>query len=272
LTPDSELLTTALRAAEAAAAVHRRYAGTIREDGIERKGRADFVSKVDLEAQRAAVAVIRARHPGHGILSEEEDGETGPSTLSRPRSDGPVWIVDPLDGTTNFLHDHPAYAASVGVWIGDEPVAGAVVAPATEERWWGVRGGGAFRNGVPIRTSRLRDLSTALVGTGFPFKFPEQLPRYLGEFSRVLLGTAGIRRGGAASLDLCYLAQGSFDAFWEGTLAPWDIAAGVVIVREAGGIVSRRDGTPLTAAESGSIVAANSPSMHEDLRALLGAD
>ncbi|MEX1256999.1 MAG: inositol monophosphatase family protein [Gemmatimonadota bacterium] len=270
MTSESDLLATALRAAEAAATVHRRYAGKLRGESVQRKGRADFVSRVDLEAQHAALSVIRERHPEHRILSEEDDGETGPSTPAASHAEGPIWIVDPLDGTTNFLHDHPAYAASVGVWTGGDAVAGAVIAEATEERWWALRGEGAFRNGTRIRTSPLRDLSTALIGTGFPFKHPEQLPGYLKDFARVLLSTAGIRRGGAAALDLCYLAQGSLDVFWEGTLAPWDIAAGVVILREAGGVATRRGGGQIAADESGSVVAANSPELLEAMHALLG--
>jgi len=276
LTSEPDLLATALRAAEAASAVHRRYAGKLHGESVRMKGRADFVSRVDLEAQDAALAVIRERHPDHRILSEEETHAEAPVTVGgaphlaaagSPDPNAPIWIVDPLDGTTNFLHDHPAYAASVAVWSDGEPVAGAVIAQATDERWWALRGEGAYRNGVRIRTSGLRDLSTALIGTGFPFKHPEQLPEYLDDFARVLLSTAGIRRGGAAALDLCYLAQGSLDAFWEGTLAPWDIAAGTLILREAGGAATRRDRSPLTAEESGSVVAANSPerlqAMHE---------
>lgn len=269
MTSELELLDTALRAAEAAAEVHERHAGRLRAQDASQKGRADFVSHVDLEAQEAALAIIRRRYPDHRILAEEEDGRTGPSSSRTKGEDGPLWIVDPLDGTTNFLHGHPAYAASVGVWIGDDPTAGAVVSSATGEKWWALRGEGAFRNGARIQTSPLRDLSLALVGTGFPFKHPEELPRYLDEFARVLLATSGIRRGGSAALDLCYLAQGSFDAFWEGTLAPWDVAAGLVILAEAGGIAVRRDGGPVSKTGSGSVVAANSADLLAALRRVL---
>jgi myo-inositol-1(or 4)-monophosphatase len=262
-----ELLDTAIRAAEAAAAVHGRWAGRIRTSDARRKGRADFVSRVDLEAQEAALQVIGERFPHHPILPEEEDGHT---PVPPPDDGTPLWIVDPLDGTTNFLHGHPAYVASVGVWIGDEGVVGAVVASATAERWWAGRGAGAWRNGDRIRVSPPCPLEEALVGTGFPFKYPEELPDYLPQLSRVLAASSGIRRGGSAALDLCYLAQGSLDAFWEGTLAPWDVAAGLVILSEAGGVATRRDGAAIGARASGSVVGANSAELLAVLGDVLG--
>jgi myo-inositol-1(or 4)-monophosphatase len=177
--------------------------------------------------------------------------------------------VDPLDGTTNFLHAHPQYAASVGVAVRGAPVAGAVVASATSERWWAARGTGAFRNGERIRVSPVRDMRGALIGTGFPFKKIEQLPDFLREMAVVLPACSGVRRGGSASLDLVYLAQGSLDAFWEITLDPWDVAAGLVILAEAGGVAVRRSGEPMDAVSSGSLVAANSPELLASLRDLL---
>jgi len=264
-----ELLDTAILAAEAAASVHRAWAGRIRTADARRKGRADFVSRVDLEAQEAALEVIGERFPSHPILPEEQEGQT---PEPGPDDGTPLWIVDPLDGTTNFLHGHPAHVASVGVWIGGEGVAGAVVAPATAERWWASRGAGAWRNGERIRVSPPCSLEEALVGTGFPFKHPEELPDYLPQLGRVLGASSGVRRGGSAALDLCYLAQGSLDAFWEGTLAPWDVAAGLVILREAGGLATRRDGSPIGARTSGSVVGANSAELLAALGAALDCD
>ncbi len=278
----SALVDTARESAEAAARVHRAQAGRIRvEEATEKRG-ADFVTRVDTEAQEAALAVIRDRFPEHRILSEEEDGRTGPlsweareeeSGEEEDSSDSPgfLWIVDPLDGTTNFLHGHPAYVASVGVVLGIEPLAGAVVASATEERWWAGRGLGAFRNGRRIRVSEVQELRWSLVGTGFPFKRLEQLHTYLEELERVLPATSGIRRGGSAALDLCYLAQGSLDAFWEGRLDPWDVAAGLAILYEAGGVASRKDGGKLRVPEAGSILAANAPELMERLRSVVNA-
>jgi len=250
-----ELALTALAAADAAAAVHRRDQGRIVLEGASEKGRADYVSKTDMDAQAAALAVIRSRHPGHLVLAEEDERPVAERVAGWDGS--PMWVVDPLDGTANFLHGHPQYAASVAVAVDGRPVAGAVVAPATGERWWAARGEGAFRGGVPIRVSPRRPLRDALVGTGFPFKLLERLPEYLGQLDRVLRGSAGVRRAGAAALDLCYLAQGSLDAFWELFLHPWDFAAGWLIVEEAGGVMAKEDGSPLELADCGVLGAAD---------------
>lgn len=278
------LLSTALEAAEAAARVHLHYFGEVGLDGAREKGPSDFVSLVDLEAQEAAMAVILERHPDHGVLAEEDTGgEAGRRSERKwPENGGYLWIVDPLDGTTNYLHRHPQFAASVGVGrsTGREAVgagrgqtaileAGAVVAARTGERWWARRGQGAFKNGVPIRVSALRSVRTALVGTGFPFKEPDLVPRYLQELQRVLPASGGVRRGGSAAMDLCYLAEGILDGFWEEDyLSPWDVAAGLVILREAGGIATRLDGSEI-GLDDGSILAANSPEVLEELGALV---
>lgn len=272
-----ELVKTALRAAEAATAVHHHHAGRVDVVGASEKGTSDFVTRVDLEAQRAGLGVILERHPDHHVLAEEDDPEplrvarssggngrivSDPSAAAR--LPGTVWIVDPLDGTTNFLNGHPMYSASVGVFVDGEPRAGAVVCGPTGERWWAARGQGAFRNGRPVRVSGLGSLRSALVGTGFPFKVPDRVPEYVDQLARVMTNSAGVRRGGSAALDLCFLAQGTFDAFWELFLNPWDVAAGMVIIREAGGVVTRLDGSEPDLAE-GSILAANSPEMLEEL-------
>jgi len=284
------LLTTALAAAEAAAAVHLRHFGSVGVDSAAEKGHSDFVSQVDLDAQEAALGVIARAYPGHAVLAEEEPepGSRSPSgggsSLIRDESEGSgyLWVVDPLDGTTNFLHRHPQFAASVGVWhrsAGDQgppgfshgPTmeAGAVVAPRTGERWWARRGEGAYKNGVPIRVSSTPTLKSALIGTGFPFKEPTLIPRYLGQFQRVLPASGGIRRCGSAALDLCYLAEGTLDAFWEEDyLSPWDVGAGLAILQEAGGVATRLDGKAIGVG-SGSILAANSEGLLEELRSLV---
>jgi myo-inositol-1(or 4)-monophosphatase len=304
------LLHTALAAAEAAAQIHLRHFRRVGVGSAREKSPSDFVSRVDLEAQEAAVAVIRARFPGHGILAEEEGEETGSSTVagaerSWPEDGTPLWIIDPLDGTTNFLHGHPMFAASVAVGrmvsaeeaatgtglAGGAPsgssapagvlpsatptkracgpsgvlLAGAVVAPRGGERWWAHRGGGAWKNGLRIRVSALPTLRPALVGTGFPFKEPPLVPRYLEQLGRVLPAAGGVRRGGSAALDLCYLAEGILDGFWEEAyLSPWDVAAGLLILQEAGG-VARRIGEEPLALDDGSLLAANSAALLEEL-------
>lgn len=267
----SHLLTTARASAAAAAEVHRRWAHRVGPGEAVDKGRSDFVSQVDREAQDAALRVIRERHPHHRILAEEEDGSAGRPQRWTGTGDPslPLWIVDPLDGTTNFLHGHPMYAASVGVVLEGRPVAGAVTAPATGEEWWGAAGEGSFRNGRAIRVSAIGDLALALLGTGFPFKHPAEVPSYLKQLGQVLLRTSGVRRGGSAALDLCYLAQGTLDAFWEAHLSPWDVAGGLAILSEAGGIWMRQDGSPLALHEGGSVLAANGPRLLRALRDLL---
>ena len=256
------LLTTALEAAEAAAAVHLRWAGRVSVREATEKEARDFVSAADVEAQRAALAVIRARHPDHEVLAEEEDGQAA-VTGSRP-----VWVIDPIDGTTNFLHGHPMYVVSIAAVVAGRPEAGVVACAPTGDRWWAARGGGAFKNGTPMHVSSPPALRTALVGTGFPFKAIHLLDRYLGQLGRVLTNSAGVRRGGAAALDLAFLAEGIFDAFWELDLRAWDVMAGVLLIEEAGGVITRMDGSRIDL-EDGSILAAANPEIHAALRKLV---
>jgi myo-inositol-1(or 4)-monophosphatase len=261
------LLSTALAAADAAAAVHRRDRGHVLVENASEKARADYVSRTDTDAQRAAVEVIGTRFPDHQILVEEDERPVAERLAAWDGS--PLWVVDPLDGTANFLHRHPQHAASVAVVVEGMPVAGAVVCGATGERWWAARGEGAFRGGLPISVAPPRRLRDALVGTGFPFKLVDQLPTFLGQLDRVLRNSAGIRRAGAASMDLCYLAQGSLDAFWEIILHPWDFAAGWLIVDEAGGTLTKLDGSPLSLGDQ-ALLGASTPELADELRAALG--
>lgn len=274
-----QFLSTALAAAEAAAQVHDAHAGKVRSEDIRDKSTSDFVSHVDMEAQAECIRRIRYDFPDHGILAEEDDEEDDPGTEADARAvreradpDRPVWVVDPLDGTTNFLHGHPAYASSVGVVVGGRVVVGAVVSAATRESWWASEANGAFRNGEPIEVSRTSQLALALVGTGFPFKRPDLLPPYLQHFRRVLPATSGIRRCGSAALDLCFLAQGSLDVFWELHLDPWDVAGGLAILTEAGGVARRLDGPKLDPLEAGSVLAGNSTGLMEALAEVIQAD
>jgi myo-inositol-1(or 4)-monophosphatase len=261
------LLRTAIEAADAAARIHRRDAGRIVLSGATVKARADYVSQTDLDAQDAALAVIRGQYPDHVVLAEESDE---PVAEQLARWDGrPMWIVDPLDGTANFLHGHPQYCASVAVAVDGRPAAGAVASGSTGERWWASAGRGAFKNGRRIEVSTERPLQEALVGTGFPFKALDLMPSYLGQLDRVLRSASGVRRAGSAALDLCYVAQGSLDAFWEEILMPWDFAAGVILVQEAGGVITGSDGGEL-AIEPGRVRGANSGPLLDELRATLG--
>lgn len=260
------LLATATLAARAAARLHRDAA----RDGGHRRVDAktlhnDFVTEVDIAAQEAALAVIRARHPGHSIMAEEEGGEHpgAPGT-------GYVWLVDPLDGTTNYMHRHPYHAASVAVWDAGGPLAAAVDAQALGKVWTAVRGRGACEDTRPTRVSRTADMRAFLLGTGFPFKAHDVMEPYLRQLGRALRKTSGVRRTGAAAIDLAYVANGILDGFWEARLAPWDFGAGVLLVTEAGGAVERVEGGPVGPAP-GSVMAANSARALARLRAILGA-
>jgi myo-inositol-1(or 4)-monophosphatase len=253
------ILNTARAAADDAVAVQRAHAGRVRPDDWGSKGTTDFVSFVDREAEAAMVSRIRGHFPGATILAEEDDYPVA----GAHDPDGLVWILDPLDGTTNYLHRYPAYAASVGVVAGSRPVAGVVVSGATGERWHASAGGGAFRDDERIMVSGITGLERALIGTGFPFRSPDLLPAYLRQFDHVMRRTAGVRRAGSAALDLCHVASGWFDGFWEQSLAPWDVAGGALIVREAGGVVTRLNGDDDVLGH-GSILAGN-PAIHAAL-------
>ncbi|MFQ5679791.1 MAG: inositol monophosphatase family protein [Gemmatimonadota bacterium] len=237
---DAELLDAAVQAAERAAELHRREAGRLDPDGWHEKATADFVTEVDREAERLIVETLRERFPDHALLAEEGTWFEPRGDPSETRSAGsgapPVrWIIDPLDGTTNWLHGYPEYAVSLAALDAGGLRAALVLNSATGERFDAVRGGGSRRDGRAIRVSELSDLRLALVGTGFPFKRRELLDTYLPMLGRVLRASSGVRRAGSAALDLCALASGHLDAFWELWLMPWDVAAGALIVREAGG-------------------------------------
>ena len=250
---DSELLGVALEAARAGARVIRDATAQREKLVWETKGRSDFVSEVDKASEREIVGVIARRLPDATVLGEE----LSPTAIA---SKGIVVIADPLDGTTNFLHGYPEYSVSIAIARNGVLCAGVVLNVARGEEFTAMRGGGAFLDGKRIRVSRLRDPGRSLIGTGFPFKTLEKLPQYVEQFSLVMRGTAGIRRAGSAALDLSSVACGRFDAFWELVLAPWDIAAGLLMVQEAGGIVTDLEGNPpLLTAES--FVAGN-PAMH----------
>ncbi|MDQ6872961.1 MAG: inositol monophosphatase [Gemmatimonadota bacterium] len=248
-----ELLDVALEAARAGAEVIRD--ATAHRDKLvwETKSRSDFVSEVDKASEQRIVEIVKRRIPEAVVLGEE----LSPGAVS---ANGLVVIADPLDGTTNFLHGYPEYAVSIAIAHDGEVCAGVVLNVPRRDEFTAVKGGGAFLNQQRIRVSSLRESGRALIGTGFPFKTLELLPQYMAQFSLVMRGTAGIRRAGSAALDLCNVACGRFDAFWELTLAPWDVAAGTLMVQEAGGIVTDLEGIPARPV-AGAFVAGN-PAMH----------
>lgn len=237
----------ALRAAEFLRTASRPSVHTWTE-----KSQHDFVTEIDRAAEAMIAEVIMREEPRSVIVGEE----LSPSRLAQGEL---VWIVDPLDGTTNFLHGYPQYAVSIGCIVDGKLAAGVVHDVPRNRTYKAVRGGGAFEEDTRLSVSAVSDPRHALIGTGFPFKALTSLHVYLAQFAAVTGAASGIRRAGAAALDLVDLAAGRLDGFWEQQLAPWDIAAGVLLIREAGGIVTRLDGASdvLSSASDGSLVAGN---------------
>jgi len=224
----------AAEAARAAGAVLRDRFG--RPHDIRFKGTVDMVTEADRAAEALIAAMIRARYPDHGLLGEE--GARGAETASAFR-----WVVDPLDGTTNFAHDLPHFAVSIGLEHRGEPVVGAVYDPLRDELFLGVLGQGATLNGTPLRISATDDLLRSLLVTGFSYDFARR-PRQAELWRRFLIRVQAIRQTGSAALNLCYVAAGRLDGYWERGIAPWDVSAGAVVVREAGGAVTDFAGRP----------------------------
>jgi len=227
---------------------------------VVRKGRNDFVSEVDRGAEAEIIHTIRKAHPDHAILAEE-GGADGKNDW--------LWIIDPLDGTTNFLHGFPHFCVSIAAQHKGKLQLGVIYAPCTQDLYVAIRGGGAVLNSRKIRVSKTAALEDSLVGTGVPIRAGANLDQYLPQLRAVVEKTAGVRRAGSAALDLAYVACGRLDAFWELSLNAWDMAAGVLIVEEAGGVVSELFGgeDPL---KTGNILAANGK-MHEQLAPVLRA-
>jgi myo-inositol-1(or 4)-monophosphatase len=198
---------------------------------IDFKGAIDLVTPVDRESERIIVEVLAGAFPDHSILAEEE-------TDRRELQSRYLWIVDPLDGTTNFAHSYPQFCVSIALQLDGEVILGLVYDPIRDECFRAIRAQGATLNGNPIRTSKVGELDKSLLATGFPYDRRENADFYLTFFKEFMIRSQGIRRNGAAALDLCYLACGRIDGFWEMKLKPWDTAAGALIVKEAGGQLS----------------------------------
>ncbi len=250
---DAAALTTlAVRAAEAAAAVIREAAPRWRDIVWRHKSAFDFVSGVDLAAEQVAMAVFRRAMPDVRFLAEE----TAASITPEERDRGVTVVLDPLDGTTNFLHGVPEYAVSIGVLVDGTLTSGVVLNVPRNACYRATVGAGAWCDDARLHVSSIAEPANALIGTGFPFKDPADIPRYHAEMAAVMTATSGLRRPGAASIDLAWVASGHFDGFWEPVLNPWDVAAGILLVREAGGVCTDYEGAPSVAAVS-SIVAGN---------------
>jgi myo-inositol-1(or 4)-monophosphatase len=233
-----EYLDFAAGLARRAGDILKHYAN--REKFIELKGRANLVTAADKESEALIVDAIHARYPHHAILAEESGvhGTTGPSEGK--------WIIDPLDGTTNFAHQYPFFCVSIAFEQNGQVVCGAVYDPVRDEMFTGAAGVGSFLNGEKLAVSEVSKLSDALLLTGFPYNLREILDTVTGQFRAFLSESQAVRRGGSAALDLCYLARGRCDGFWELNLHPWDTAAGKIILEEAGGRLTGFKGNPFS--------------------------
>jgi myo-inositol-1(or 4)-monophosphatase len=250
----------------AAAAALAREAGAVLAEGYgrrhrpERKGRIDLVTEYDRRAEALLLARIAERFPGHSVLAEESGVRTAPGSALR-------WIVDPLDGTTNYAHNYPFFAVSVAVEDSGGILAGAVYDPTRDEMFTAARGRGATLNGAPLRVSEIGRVEDALLVTGFGYDVREHPERSLPFFHAFLVRAQGIRRDGSAALNLCYVAASRFDGFWERGLSAWDMAAGSLIVREAGGVVTDYRGGPVRL-DAREILATNG-SVHDEMKAII---
>lgn len=244
----SGILNIAVQAAYNAGGLIQQASRSLEHIRVDRKGHNDFVSEVDRRAEQTIIQTIQKAYPNHNILGEESGLIDNNSEFT--------WIIDPLDGTTNFLHGHPQYSISIGVKHGDKITYAAVFDPNRNDIYTAELGKGAKLNDSRIRVSKTTNLADSLLATGFPTYDMSFLERYLNIFREMLKSTAGQRRAGSAALDLAYVASGKVDGFWEFNLKPWDIAAGYLLVKEAGGLVCDFDGEQKML-ESGNIIAAN---------------
>jgi myo-inositol-1(or 4)-monophosphatase len=253
------LLNIGVRAARRAGDLIVRSMSRLDSVKIDTKGRNDFVSDIDRQAEADIIATIRRAHPDHAFLAEES-GRTGESEY--------VWIIDPLDGTTNFLHGFPTFAVSIAVEHRGRLQHAVVYDPLRQELFTASRGDGAQLDGKKIRVSTQRGLEGSLIGTGFPYRMAAaHIDDYLAILKVVMNIAAGVRRPGAASLDLAYVAAGRMDGFWEFGLAPWDTAAGTLLIQEAGGRVGKPTGDEYSL---GPNIVAGNPKVYEELLAALG--
>lgn len=247
----------ARRASKEAGAILKRLFG--RTHRIVKKGDIDLVTEADISAEEKILEILRGSFPKDTILSEEKGMEgTSPNR---------TWLVDPLDGTTNFAHGFPFFAVSIALEVAGKGVLGVVFNPYTKEYFQAIDGEGAFLNGTPLRVSRIHDMGDALLATGFPYTIRQDPGPIVDDLKKMVVIAQGVRRPGSAAIDLCYLAAGIVDGFWERGLKPWDTAAGAVIVKEAGGIITDFEGRPYSP-YADSIIAAN-PFIHPSMLAVL---
>ena len=246
------MINIAVKAARRAAAIINRASFNIDQLKVTQKGTNDFVTEVDEAAEAAIIEVLKKAYPDHAILAEE----SGPSDNLQDENEY-VWIIDPLDGTTNFLHGIPHFAISIAAEVNGETVAALVHQPLTGESFWAEKGRGAWFSDRRLRVAARRDLADCVIATGIPFMGHGDSPAFTRQLSAVMPEVAGVRRFGAAALDLAWVAAGRFDGFWESGLSEWDVAAGILLVKEAGGFLCDYRGGDAMVARA-EIVAGNS--------------
>lgn len=256
------MLNTAVKAARKAADIISYGARNLDRLTIDNKGPGDYVSEIDRNAEAAIVDVLLEAYPTHGILAEEGSGEKRGNASSDF-----IWVIDPLDGTTNFLHGVPQYCVSIALKEKGLITQAVIYDPSRNDLFTATRGAGAFLNNRRIRVSKQLRLRDSLIGTGFPFRDGAAFDDYLIQLKNLMPKCAGLRRPGAAALDLAYVAAGFFDGFWEMKLNQWDMAAGALLIQEAGGLVTGIDGED-SYMDSGSIVAATPKIFPELLKTL----
>ncbi len=254
------MLNIGIRAARAAGEIIIRNLEQVSDIQIHEKGLNDYVSEVDRKAESVIIDTILKAYPRHSILAEES-GNSGEGDYQ--------WIIDPLDGTTNYLHGFPQFAVSIGLKHADTLEQAVIYDPLRQELFTASRGSGAYLNNRRIRVSKRKDLNGSLLGTGFPFGNDFNMETFITTFRAIFPMTAGIRRAGAASLDLAYVASGRLDGFWEFGLKPWDMAAGALLIQEAGGIVTSINNAS-NYMKSGNILTANAK-LHEEMVKILAA-
>ena len=230
------MLNIAIKAARAAGAIINRASLDLDRLQVDTKAPNDFVTEVDHAAESAVIDILLGAYPGHGILAEESGSTRGAAASEY------VWIIDPLDGTTNFIHGLPTYAVSIALAFRNQVQQAVVYDPTRNDLFFASKGRGAFLNDKRLRVSKRTRLADGLIGTGFPFRKGDDFTRYMKMLETMMQSCAGIRRPGAAALDLCYVAAGWYDGFFETGLSPWDVAAGSLLVTEAGGLVGNFTG------------------------------
>ena len=230
------MLNIAVKAARAAGSIINRAALDVERLQVTSKGVNDFVTEVDQAAEQAVIEVLLTAYPGHAILAEESGRQHGAQHSEY------LWIIDPLDGTTNFIHGLPQYAVSIALAFRGKVEQAVVYDPTRNDLFYASKGRGAFMNDRRLRVSKRLRMAEALIGTGFPFRKGDNLQRYLKIMEAVMSQCAGLRRPGAAALDLCYVAAGWYDGFFETGLSPWDVAAGSLLITEAGGLIGNFTG------------------------------